>query len=68
VGCGEKSNFKKENKFHHKKTHHEGEWSQGQDIPKGEKPKHVQGLRFKPKGNFIKKKGSFKKEPTEGGC
>ncbi len=27
VGWGEKSEFKKENKFFHKKAHHEGEWN-----------------------------------------
>jgi hypothetical protein len=27
VGSGEKSTFKKENKFPHKKAHHEGDWS-----------------------------------------
>jgi len=39
VGRGEKFGVKKENKFPHKKTHHEGEWNHGQDISKGEKPK-----------------------------
>ncbi len=29
VGWGEKSGFKKENKFHHKKARHEGEWNRG---------------------------------------
>jgi hypothetical protein len=55
VGRGEKSKFKKENKFLHKKAHHEKEWNQGQDISKGEKPKQFQGSGFKPKGNFVKK-------------
>ncbi len=27
VGWGEKSGFKKENKFPHKQAHHEGEWN-----------------------------------------
>ncbi len=35
VGGGEKSDFKKDNKFHHKKAHHEGEWNWGQDAQKG---------------------------------
>ncbi len=39
VGWGKKSKFKKENKFFHKKAHHEGEWNRGQDTLKGEKPK-----------------------------
>jgi hypothetical protein len=39
VGQGEKSEFKIEKKFPHKKARHEGEWNQGQDISKGEKPK-----------------------------
>ncbi len=29
VGWGEKSIFKNDNKFHHKKAHHEREWSRG---------------------------------------
>jgi hypothetical protein len=56
VGQGEKSGFKKENKFAHKKAHHEGEWNRGQDTSKGENHKQFQGTSFKPKGNFIKKK------------
>jgi hypothetical protein len=39
VGRGEKFGVKKENKFPHKKAHHEGEWNRGQDISEGEKPK-----------------------------
>jgi hypothetical protein len=35
VGGGEKSDFKKDNKFHHKKACHEGEWNRGQDAQKG---------------------------------
>jgi len=29
VGWGEKSGFKRDNKFPHKKAHHEGEWNRG---------------------------------------
>jgi hypothetical protein len=29
VGQGEKSGFKKKNKFPHKKAYYEGEWNQG---------------------------------------
>jgi hypothetical protein len=61
VGRGEKSGFKKENNFFHKKAHHEGEWNQGQNTSKGEKPKQFQGSGFKPKGNFIKKGAPLKK-------
>jgi hypothetical protein len=61
VGRGEKSRFKKDNKFFHKKPHHEGEWNQGQGSPRKEKPKHFQGSRFKPKGDFVKKY-SYKKQ------
>ncbi len=35
VGQGEKSRFKKENKFLHKKACHEGEWNRGQNTSKG---------------------------------
>ncbi len=66
VGRGEKSEFKKENKFPHKKTCHEGEWNQGQDSSKGEKPKQFQGSSFKPKGNFIKKGAPLKGSQPKG--
>jgi hypothetical protein len=56
----EKSWFKKENKFPHKKARHVGEWNQGQDTLKEEKPKQFQGSRFKPKGNFVKKGAPLK--------
>jgi hypothetical protein len=56
VGRVEKFRFKKDNKFPHKKAHHEGELNQRQDTSKGEKPKQFQGLGFKTKGNFIKKR------------
>jgi hypothetical protein len=60
VGRGEKSEFKKENKFLHKKAHHEKEWNQNQDTSKKEKPKQFQGFDFKPKGNFVKMGVSLK--------
>jgi hypothetical protein len=66
VGRREKSKFKKENKLHHKKARHEREWNRRQDTPKGEKPKHFQGSRFKPKGNFIKKRIPFKRGQPKG--
>jgi hypothetical protein len=55
VGQGEKSGFKKDNKFLHKKPRHEEEWNRGQESPRKEKPKQFQGSGFKPKGNFVKK-------------
>ncbi len=66
VGQGEKSRFKKDNKFPHKKARHEGEWNQRQDISKGEKPKQFQGSSFKPKGNFVKKGAPFKTNQPNG--
>jgi hypothetical protein len=60
VGQGEKSGFKRDSKFPHKKAHHEGEWNRGQDTSKGEKPKQFQGSGFKPKENFVKKGAPFK--------
>ncbi len=39
VGWGEKSGFKKDNKFFHKKPRHEGEWNRRQRSPMKEKPK-----------------------------
>jgi hypothetical protein len=50
----EKYGFKKEKKFLHKKAHHEGEWNQGQDTSKGEKPKQFQGLNLK---DFLSRRG-----------
>jgi hypothetical protein len=66
VGRGEKSGFKKDNKFLHKKLRHEGEWNRKQDTSKGEKPKQFQSSGFKPKGNFVKKGVPFKaSQPKE---
>jgi hypothetical protein len=55
VGRSDKSGFKKDNKFLHKKLRHEGEWNRGQSSPTKDKPKQFQGLGFKPKGSFVKK-------------
>jgi hypothetical protein len=66
VGWGEKFGFKKDNKLSHKKACHEGEWNQGQDTSKGEKPKPFQGSGFKPKGNFVKKGAPFKASQPKG--
>ncbi len=66
VGRGEKSGFRKDNKFLHKKARHEGEWNRGQDTSKGEKSKQFQGSGFKPKGNFVKKGASFKRSQPKG--
>jgi hypothetical protein len=46
VGRGEKSKFKKEDKFPHKKAHHEGECNRREDTSKGEKPEQFQGSGF----------------------
>jgi hypothetical protein len=66
VGRGEKFKFKKDNKFPHKKAHHEGEWNRGQDTSKGEKPKQFQSSGFKTKGNFVKKGVPFKGSQPKG--
>jgi hypothetical protein len=66
VGRGEKSKVKKENKFPHKKAHYEGEWNYGQDISKGKKPKQFQGLNFKPKRLFVKKRLPLKGSQPKG--
>jgi hypothetical protein len=55
VGRSDKSGFKKDNKFLHKKPRHEGEWNRGQGSPTKEKPKQFQSSGFKPKGNIVKK-------------
>jgi len=39
VGRNEKSVFKKDNKFLHKKPRHDGEWNRGQGSPTKDKPK-----------------------------
>jgi hypothetical protein len=66
VGRGEKFGFKKDNKFLHKKSCHEGEWNQGQNNPRKEKPKQFQGSGFKPKGDFVKKGVPFKASQPKG--
>jgi len=66
VGRGEKTRFKKDNKFPHKKARHEGEWNRRQNTSKGEKPKPFQGSRFKPKGNFVKKGAPFRASQPKG--
>ncbi len=60
VGRGEKSGFKKDSKFLHKKARHEGEWNQGQDTSKGEKPKQFQGRVLNPK-EILSRKGLLSK-------
>jgi len=75
VGRSDKSGFKKDNKFLHKKSRHEGEWSRGQESPTKDKPK-FQNSGFKSKGSFVKKgaplkgsqpKGDFRAKP-KGAC
>jgi len=66
VGQGEKSGFKKDNKFLHKNPRHEEEWNRGQESPRKEKPKQFQGSGFKPKGNFVKKGAPFKGSQPKG--
>ncbi len=66
VGQGEKSGFKRDNKFLHKKPRHEGKWNRGQGSPRKEKPKQFQGSRFKPKGDFVKKGAPFKGSQPKG--
>ncbi|KAH8935333.1 hypothetical protein BDL97_17G023200 [Sphagnum fallax] len=75
VGRSDKSGFKKDNKFLHKKPRHEGEWSRGQGSPTADKPK-FQNSGFKSKGSFVKKgapskggqpKGDFGAKP-KGAC
>jgi len=66
VEHGEKSEFKKENKFLHKTACHEREWSHGQNISKGEKPKQFQSLGSKPKSNFVKKRVPLKRSQPKG--
>jgi hypothetical protein len=68
VGRSDKSGFKKDNKFLHKKPMHEGEWNRGQGSPTKEKPKQFQGSGFKPKGNFVKKGDPFKGSQPKGAC
>ncbi len=66
VGRSDKSGFKKDNKFLHKKPKHEGEWNRGQGSPTKDKPKQFQGSGFKPKGNFVKKGAPFKTSQPKG--
>jgi len=66
VGRNEKSGFKKDNKFLHKKPKHNGKWNCGQRSPTKGKPKQFQGSGFKPKGNFVKKGAPFKGSQPRG--
>jgi len=66
VGRGEKSGFKRDNKFLHKKPRYEGEWNRKQGSPRKEKPKQFQGSGFKPKGDFVKKGAPFKGSQPKG--
>jgi hypothetical protein len=66
VGWGEKFGFKKDNKFLHKKPRHKGEWNRGQGSPRKEKPKQFQSSRFKPKGDFVKKRIPLKGSEPKG--
>jgi len=66
VGQGEKSGFKKDNKFPHKKPRHDGEWNRGQGSPTKDKLKQFQDAGFKPKGNFVKKGAPFKVSQPKG--
>ncbi len=66
VGPSEKSGFKKDNKFLHKKPRHDGEWNRGQGSPTKDKPKQFQGAGFKPKGNFVKKGAPFERSQSKG--
>jgi hypothetical protein len=61
VGRSDKSGFKKDNKFLHKKPRHEGEWNRGQSSPTKEKPK--QGLNQ----NWTPTLGLRKLDPERGG-
>jgi hypothetical protein len=66
VGRGEKSGFKRDNKFLHKKPRYEGEWNRKQGSLRKEKPKQFQGSGFKPKGDFVKKGAPFKRSQPKG--
>jgi hypothetical protein len=66
VGRSDKSGFKKDNKFFHKKPRHEGEWNRGQSSPTKDKPKQFQGSGSKSKGSFVKKGAPFKGSQTKG--
>jgi hypothetical protein len=59
VGRNDKSGFKKDNKFLHKKPRHEGEWNRGQGSLTKDKPKHFPGSGSKTKGSFVKKGAPF---------
>ncbi len=61
VGRSDKTRFKKDNKFLHKKLRHEGKWNRGQGSSNKDKPKQFQGSGFKPKGSFVKKRAPFKR-------
>jgi len=66
VGWGEKSGFKKEKKFPHKKTHHEGEWNRGQEPQKGKSPNNSKARTSNPK-EILSRRGFLLKRPNPRG-
>jgi hypothetical protein len=66
VGRSDKTRFKKDNKFLHRKPRHEGEWNRGQGSPTKEKPKQFQSSGFKPKRSFVKKRTPSKRSQPKG--
>ncbi len=66
VGRNEKFEFKKDNKFIHKKSTYDEKWNRAQGNPTKDKPKQFQGSGFKPKANFVKKGDTFKGSQPKG--
>ncbi len=66
VGRSDKSGFKRDNKFLHKKPRHEGEWNRGQGSPTKDKPKQFQGAGFESKGSFVRKRAPSKGSQPKG--
>jgi hypothetical protein len=60
VGRGEKSGFKKDSKFRHKKARHEGEWNRDQDTSKGKSPNNSKARVLNPK-EILSRKGLLSK-------
>jgi len=68
VGQGEKSEFKKDKKFPHKKARHEREWNRKARHFKRGRTQIIPRFGFETQRKFRQERGSFKKEPTQAKC
>jgi hypothetical protein len=66
VGRGEKSEFKKDNKFLHKKPHHEGEWNRGKTLQGGKNLNNSKAQGSSPKEILLRRGPLLKRANPRG--